>query len=370
VTPTHTTAVPPLEHALEEGWTLPASWYTDAGVAGLERERLFGRAWTYAGPAEWVAEPGSYFAAQIGHVPTAIVRGSDGVLRGFVNVCRHRGHLVVEGTGCRETLQCPYHAWTYDLDGSLRKAPRADREPGFDSSGLSLAPVSVDTWGPFVFVNPDPEAAPLRTALGGLPELVSQSGLDLAAIRFHSHHEWPIEANWKIVMENFLECYHCPTAHPGFSKVIDVHPDAYLLQVHATFSSQIGPIRASALAGNGKAAYSPRGDMSQSQYHFLFPSTTLNIAPGIPNISLERYQPDGLRRTMEVTDYYFGVDASPAEIEELMAWDNQVAEEDVSLVESVQRGLESGLVPQGRLMGASEQLIADFQRRVYESLTA
>ena len=93
--------------------------------------------------------------------PSAVVRGSDGVLRGLVNVCRHRGHLVVEGTGCRETLQCPYHAWTYDLDGSLRRAPRAEREPGFDPTGLSLARVSVDTWGPFVFVNPDPDAAPL-----------------------------------------------------------------------------------------------------------------------------------------------------------------------------------------------------------------
>ena len=317
-----------------------------------------------------MSEPGSYFAAQIGHVPAAVVRGSDGVLRGFVNVCRHRGHLVVEGTGCRETLQCPYHAWTYDLDGSLRRAPRSEREPGFDASGLSLAPVSVDTWGPFVFVNPDVEPAPLHAALGRLPELVAESGLDVGAIRFHSHHEWPIEANWKIVLENFLECYHCPTAHPGFSKIIDVSPDSYLLQVHPTFSSQIGPVRASALAENGNAPYSPLGAVSQSQYHFLFPSTTVNIAPGIPNVSMERYMPDGVGRTIEVTDYYFGVDASTEEIDELMVWDNQVAEEDVSLVQSVQRGLESGAVPQGRLMGASEQLIADFQRRVYESLTS
>ena len=279
-----------------------------AGVLERERERLFARAWTYAGPAEWVAEPGSYFASQIGHIPIAVVRGSDGTLRGLVNVCRHRGHLVVEGIGCRETLQCPYHAWTYNLDGSLRRAPRSEREPGFDSTGLSLAPVSVGTWGPFVFVNPDPDAAPLEAALGGLPAIVAQSGLDVGAIRFHSHHEWPIEANWKIVMENFLECYHCPTAHPGFSKVIDVNPDSYLLQVHATFSSQIGPVRASALAGNGKSGYTPSSELAQSQYHFLFPSTTLNIAPGIPNISLERYIPDGLRRTLEVTDYYFGVD--------------------------------------------------------------
>jgi choline monooxygenase len=360
--------IPTFERSLEDGWTLPASWYTDTTVQALERERIFARAWTYAGPAEWVAEPGSYFAAQIAHVPVAIVRGADGVLRGLVNVCRHRGHLVVEGTGCRETLQCPYHAWTYDLDGALRRAPRSEREPGFDPAGLALAPVSVGTWGPFVFVNPDPDAAPLEAALGRLPEIVAGSGLDLGALRFHSHHEWPLEANWKIVMENFLECYHCPTAHPGFSKVIDVSPDSYLLEVSPTFSSQIGPVRASALEGNGKAAYSPRGDVSQSQYHFLFPSTTMNIAPGIPNISMERYNPSGLRQTLEVTDYYFGVDASTEEIDELVAWDTQVAEEDVSLVQSVQRGLESGAVPQGRLMGTSEKLIADFQRRVHDSL--
>jgi choline monooxygenase len=108
--------------------------------------------------------------------------------------------------------------------------------------------------------------------------------------------------------------------------------------------------------------------VSQSQFHFLFPSTTLNIAPGIPNISVERYVPDGARRTLEVTDYFFGVDAADADIEELIAWDTQVAEEDVSLVQSVQRGLESGAVPQGRLMGESEKLIADFQRRVRDAL--
>jgi choline monooxygenase len=364
------TSIPPLDHPLEEGWTLPASWYTDATVRERERERLFARAWTYAGPAEWVEEPGSYFAAHIGHVPVAIVRGKDGVLRGLVNVCRHRGHLVVEGAGCRETLQCPYHAWTYDLDGTLRRAPRADREPGFDPTGLTLAPVSVDTWGPFVFANPDADAVPLADALGELPALVAESGLDVGAIRFHSHHEWPIEANWKVVMENFLECYHCPTAHPGFSKVIDVSPDAYLLQTHETFSSQVGPVRESALSGNGNAAYLPAGEVVQAQYHFLFPATTFNIAPGIPNISVERYNPEGLRQTMEVTDYYFGADVSDAQIEELVAWDTQVAEEDVSLVQSVQQGLESGAVPQGRLMSQSEQLIADFQRRVHDALVA
>ncbi|HEU5264970.1 MAG TPA: SRPBCC family protein, partial [Gaiellaceae bacterium] len=206
--------------------------------------------------------------------------------------------------------------------------------------------------------------------LGEIPSIVAASGLDIDAIRFHSHHEWPIQANWKVVMENFLECYHCPTAHPGFSKVVDVAPDSYRLQVHPTFSSQVGPVRASALAGNGKASYTPRSDVSQAQFHFLFPTTTVNIAPGIPNLSIERYVPEGPTRTIEVTDYFFGPGVDEAEIDELMAWDNQVAKEDVALVESVQRGLESGAVPQGRLMPESELLIADFQRRVRDALPA
>jgi phenylpropionate dioxygenase-like ring-hydroxylating dioxygenase large terminal subunit len=363
--------IPELDYALEDGWTLPAGWYSDERVLVLECERIFARAWHYAGPLEWVADPGCFFAAQVSHVPMAVVRGADGALRAFVNVCRHRGHLVVAGAGCRSTLQCPYHAWTYDLDGSLRKAPRSEREPGFDPDGLSLLPVSVGTWGPFVFVNPDPEAAPLEHALGELPAIVAESGLDVDTLRFHSHHEWPIASNWKVALENYLECYHCPTAHPGFSKLIDVSPDNYLLRVHETFSSQIGPVRPSVLAGNGKAAaYTPHGPVEQSQYHFVFPATTMNIAPGIANVSLERWVADGPKQTVETTDYYFGPDSSPDEIAELMAWDNQVGEEDVSLVESVQRGLDSGAVPQGRLMRESEQLIADFQRRVHDALLA
>ena len=361
-------AVPPLEHPLEEGWTLPASWYSDAAVAELERERIFARSWQYAGPAEQVAEPGSFMATRAGHIPVVVTRDRDGVVRGFVNVCRHRAYVVARGSGCRETLQCAYHAWTYGLDGSLRKAPRSEREPGFDPADFSLLPVSVDTWGPFLFVNPDPAAPPLPDTLGGLPALVAESGLDLSTLRFHSHHEWPIEANWKVALENYLECYHCPVAHPGFSKVIDVDPDSYALNAAPTFSSQIGPIRASALVGNGSAPYVPVGQVTQAQYHFLWPNTTINIAPGPQNISVERWVPDGTGRTLEATDYWFGADVPSEVVQELLAFDEQVGREDTDLVVSVQAGLESGTVPQGRLMRESEQLIADFQRRLYDAI--
>jgi phenylpropionate dioxygenase-like ring-hydroxylating dioxygenase large terminal subunit len=364
----HATSVPPLDHPLEDGWTLPASWYSDASVAALERERIFARSWQYAGPAEHVAKPGSFATTQAGHIPVVVTRDREGVLRALVNVCRHRASVIARDNGCRETLQCPYHAWTYELDGSLRRAPRSEREEGFDPAEFSLLPVAVDTWGPFLFVNPDACAVPLADVLGELPAIVARSGVDLSTLRLHSHSEWPIEANWKVALENYLECYHCPVAHPGFSKVIDVDPDSYALSASPTFSSQIGPIRASALSGNSSAPYTPMGDVTQSQYHFLGPNTTVNISPGPQNISLERWVPDGTGRTIEATDYWFGADVPAEIVQEVLDFDEQVSREDTDLVVTVQAGLNSGAVSQGRLMRESEQLIADFQRRLYDAI--
>jgi phenylpropionate dioxygenase-like ring-hydroxylating dioxygenase large terminal subunit len=358
-----------LARELEEGWTLPAAWYSDPGVYERERDRIFARSWQYAAPAAKVAEPGSYYATQVGHVPAVVVRTQEEVLRAFANVCRHRGHLVAHGEGRRETLQCPYHAWTYGLDGTLRRAPRCGREAGFEPAGFALLPMAAEEWGPFVFASPDPEAAPLAETLGELPALVPESGVDLGSLRFYDQAEWSIPVNWKLALENYLECYHCPVAHPGFSKVIDVDPDAYELRTTATFSSQFGPVRASALTGNGSAPYDPRGEVTQAQYHFVFPATTINIEPGRTNLSIERWLPVGPRETIEVTDYYFGEDVTEPEARALIAFGTQVALEDAELVKSVQRGLDSGVVPQGRLMLESEKLIGHFQRLTFEALT-
>jgi carnitine monooxygenase subunit len=366
--------IPEIPNPLEEGWTLPAGWYSDDGVRALEQDRIFARTWQYAGRTDQVRDAGSYFVTQAGHIPILVVRGREGVLRAFVNVCRHRGHPVASGEGCRETLQCPYHAWTYDLDGSLRKAPRSEREPGFDASGLSLRRVSVETWGPFVFVNPDPEAPALAETLGELPGLIAESGVELGALRFHSHDEWQINSNWKVAVENFLECYHCPVAHPGFSKVIDTDPDAYVLNVSPGYSSQVGRIRPSALTGNGqernKPPYVPRGVVTQAQYHLIWPNTTISIEAGPMNLAIERWVPTSLRTTAEVTDYFFGENVEEQQAQEVIEFGNQVGMEDLALCESVQAGLDSRMVTQGRLMSQSEQLIHDFQKKVAAALGA
>jgi phenylpropionate dioxygenase-like ring-hydroxylating dioxygenase large terminal subunit len=333
--------------------TYPWSWYSDAETARLEQERIFSRAWQYVGHAGQVAEAGDFFTARAGRIPVVVTRAEDGKTRAFVNVCRHRGSTVAEGTGNRKTLQCPYHAWTYGLDGRLRAAPRAD----FDLSELQLVPVRLESWGPFLFVNPAEDAQPLAQTLGEVPAQVDEI-LDVDALQFHHRAEWSVEANWKLVSENFLECYHCAVAHPGFTELVDVSPDAYRLEEHRWFSSQFGPAR---VAGDG--------ELPRSQFHFVWPNTGINIFPGRPNLSIGPIMPAGPERTERVLDYFFGADVDERWIAELLELDDQIGREDRALVERAQRGVAAGAIVSGRLVGESERLVAHFQSLVREFLT-
>ena len=343
--------------------TLPWSWYSDPAVHRVEQERIFRRAWQYVGHTAQLAGPGSFVARQAGAIPVVVVRGSDGELRAFVNVCRHRGSLLVEGTGKRASIQCPYHAWTYALDGSLRQAPRSDREPGFDASQLGLVPLALDTWGPLVFVNPDRDAAPLAETLGELPDLVRSAGIDLDALEHRLHVEYELDANWKIAAENFLECYHCAVAHPTLAKFLDVSMDGYRLETSRLFSSQFAPVRE-----NGRGPYDATGSIERGQFHFLWPNLKLNIEPGPPNLSLGPLVPDGPGRTRGFFDYLFAPDVSDEWVREFVAFDDEVGAEDKVLVERVHRGLASGALEGGFLLGESEQLIAHFDALVRQAL--
>ena len=287
---------------IADGRTIPFDWYSDPAVLRLERERIFRRTWQYAGRADQVAEPGAFFTCDLAGIPIVVVRDDQGGLRAFLNVCRHRGSLVCEGEGKRASLQCPYHAWTYGLDGSLRAAPRSELVPGFDKESLGLVSAAVDSWGPFVFVNPDADAEPLADTLGELPALVAASGVDLGSLRFlkrASGDEYA--ANWKVCSENFLECYHCQVAHPGFSKVVDVSVDAYVLEESRMFSTQYGPVREA-----WKGDFDPRGPIERGQFHFLWPNLTLNMMPGQPNLSIGPIVPTGPETTTRFLDYFVG----------------------------------------------------------------
>jgi phenylpropionate dioxygenase-like ring-hydroxylating dioxygenase large terminal subunit len=226
-----------------------------------------------------------------------------------------------------------------------------------------------ETWGPLAFVNADPDAAPLADTLGEVPDLVASSGLDLTSLRLRERVEWEIPANWKVAIENYLECYHCAVAHPGFSKVIDVDPDAYLLRSHGVCSTQFGPVRESARSGKGPGPYVPEGPVHQAQYHFVWPNTTINVEAGPMNMSVDITRPAGAERTIGFTDYYFAEDVSEETARSIIEFASQVGSEDAALVESVQRGLSSGMIPHGRLLLSSEHLIQHFQNLVFEALT-
>jgi choline monooxygenase len=353
---------------LDQGITLPFDWFSDPEIFRLEQRRVFADSWLYAGVLDWAAEPGQFFTTRAGLVPVVVVRDEDGNLNAFVNICRHRATEVAEGRGKRMSLQCPYHAWTYGLDGCLRTAPRSELEPEFDKAEFGLVPVGVDTWGPFVFVNRNLDAPPLAHYLGRLPQIVADAGIDFGRMRFHDHAESEIAANWKAVVENYLECYHCPTAHPSFSRVIDVSPETYALTSDEWFSSQVSRTRAGAERENGGLPYNPVGPVAEAHFHWLWPTFTINVLPGAPNLSAFYFIPLAPDRTLAVSDSFYGDEVSEEEIAALNEFGNQVFAEDQGLVESIQRAAASGGLAEGRLMLSSERLIQHFQRLVERTL--
>ncbi|MGZ4333545.1 MAG: SRPBCC family protein [Gaiellaceae bacterium] len=192
----------------------------------------------------------------------------------------------------------------------------------------------------------------LEEHLGDLPEILARD-IDLDGLVFHSRVEFGADANWKIVVENFLECYHCPTAHPSFSEEVDVHPDRYLLEAHPTFCAQYASLKKTGERG---------------QFHLVYPNTAVNVFPGPPNLSIGPVLPSRTGRTERHLDYFFAPDVDPGWREGFYAFDDQVGQEDLALVESVHRGMRSGMLERGRLLLASEPLLAAFQRYVADAL--
>jgi len=288
-----------LEQSLQAGYTLPAEWYTDPAVFALERNRIFRHSWQYVGLTEQLTNPGDFFTTRIGDVPLVLTRDQDGQIHAFVNVCRHRGsELVLAECGQRQTLQCHYHAWTYNLDGALRAAPGSKDEPDFDPSQYALIAVPVETWGSFLFVNLDRNAQSLATVLGELPQLTAASGIRLNDIRRRVHRTYDIAANWKVVVDNYLECYHCPVAHKSFSDLIDVNN--YTVTEYDHFSVKGGALRQSAQDGKSQGLYATSGEVTAGFYAYLWPNFTLNIYPGPGNVSLNLFLPVDVNRTVAI----------------------------------------------------------------------
>jgi phenylpropionate dioxygenase-like ring-hydroxylating dioxygenase large terminal subunit len=355
--------------ALDRGESLPARWYTDPLVTEQEIAHVFRKAWNYIGPLSQLRNVGDYIAGCAGGVPVVVIR-NETRLAGFVNVCRHRRHEVMKGRGNAKVMQCRYHAWTYDLAGCLKAAPRSAGEPNFRPEDLPLLPVRAEALGPFVFVNLDREAAPVHSYFGPLLDIIAGSGIGLDTLELYQREDWRSHANWKTMLENYLECYHCAVAHPSFSAAIDVRQQNYSLSAHGWFSSQLGQVRPSALAGKSRVEiYDVGGEVTQSQYHLLWPNLTISINPGFPNLSIDVWSPDGPNATKGFSEQYFGPGVTEEFALELIAFNNEVGAEDDVLTDSVQRGLLGGLPDRGRLLTNSEHLLVHFQKLIVNAVT-
>ena len=209
--------------------SLDARYYTDPAIFAQEMKGLLARTWQFAGHASAVPNPGDYFAFQIAGESLFAIRGRDGVVRAFYNVCQHRAHELVSGTGSTRVVVCPYHAWTYELTGELRAGPNIKSVPGFDKSKICLTEVRCEDFNGFLFVNLDPDAAPMEEWFPGvraeLAEYVPQIA-DLAPLEWV---EIPEKCNWKVSVENYSECYHCPINHKTFAEGV-IKPETYDIQ--------------------------------------------------------------------------------------------------------------------------------------------
>ena len=335
--------------------TLPYRWYTDPRVAEIERERIFRGTWQYAGHLGELDGPASFFPTRTGGLPVVVTRDADDTLRAFVNVCRHRGALVATGPAKRGTLQCPYHAWTYGLDGALRAAPRSDLEPCFDKDALGLLPVSVDTWGPFVFVNPDPDAEPLAVALGDLPEVVAGHGLDVDALEFRRRYPVRAARTGRSRSRTTSSATTARSTIRGSSR--RRRPRAAPRdRADAPEPVQPGP--------PGPSPAARRARRAAGQFHMLLPNMKFNVSPGRPNLSIGPLWPVAPDRCRGLLDYFFAPGVSEEWLAEFPPWDFQVGAEDIALVEGVQAGAASGALADGRLLEVTEGLIAAFQAYV------
>jgi len=205
--------------------------YTDAARFEREQERIFRRTWQFAGHVSQLERPGDYFALELHGRSLFCVKDREGVVRAFYNACRHRAHQLVEGSGHARALVCPYHAWTYELDGRLRAAPGASRTPGFDRSRICLTPARSEIVGGFVFVNLDPDAAPMEAWYPGIANALAEYVPHPERLRAACTREVVERCNWKVSVENYSECYHCRLNHPTFSNGV-VEADSYHIIPH------------------------------------------------------------------------------------------------------------------------------------------
>lgn len=345
---------------LEDASTLPAAFYTDPRLADLEDE-MFARTWHFAARADELVHPGDFVTTRIGKEPIVLVRGDDGVLRGFLNVCRHHAAEVMSGCGRAAQLRCPYHGWTYGTDGALRGVTDFQGVRGFDRAESGLVPVDVDVLEPFVFVRVVRGGGSLTDHFGTLARELAPLGP--GGLHFVERREWELRCNWKVFVDNYLDGgYHVPHLHHGLAGVLDYA--GYTIENGERHCVQSCPMKASA-----DPAWRSVRTGDRARYFWLYPNFMINAYAGTIDTNL--VVPLGVDRTRVIFDFYFA-DASEGASERNRASIEAgriVQEEDIAVCESVQRGLASRAYGAGRLSARREAGEHLFHRLLHGALS-
>ncbi|MFZ0867893.1 MAG: aromatic ring-hydroxylating dioxygenase subunit alpha [Candidatus Sulfotelmatobacter sp.] len=342
------------DHApLSQASTIPAAWYVDPRIAELERLSVFSRTWQLVARTEQVKTPGQFVSTFVAGEPVVVVRGSDGALRAFYNVCRHHAAAVVtEPCGQASLLHCPYHGWNYGLDGSLKGMPEFEGVENFDRAQNGLVAIRVETWECFVFINLDNHASPLAEFLGGLVQRMDPLGI--GKLHYFDRRTYNINCNWKVFVDNYLDGgYHVPHLHKGLNSVLDYKQ--YTIENEGRYCLQSSPMVSSDTdAATGAAR---KGD--RAWYFWQHPNLMINCYEGYMDTNL--VLPVDVDHCHVIFDFYFGdiSDARREYNEQSVNVGNRVQEEDLGICEDVQRGLKSRAYRAGRLSvhrEAGEQL--------------
>ena len=348
---------------LAEAATPPSSWYVDPRILDLELRTVFARSWQVVGRAEQVREPGQYITCELAGEPILVARGNDGVLRGFFNVCRHHAATVMmQAEGKTQTFRCPYHGWTYNLDGALVVTPEFAGVRNFDRSTNGLVPVQSALWEGLVFVKLSPEGPALEDFLGrGIDQQMRQ--LSMEKLRWMERRTYMLNCNWKVFVDNYLDGgYHVPNIHRGLNSVLD--PTKYTIETGDRFCLQSSPI--STEKADEQTAAVRGGD--RALYYWIYPNLMINWYAGVMDTNLVCAR--GVDRTEVIFDFYFA-DASKTSEEPnraSIAVSERIQAEDVAICESVQRGLASRSYTAGRLSVRREAGEHLFHKLLYADL--
>ncbi|WP_367109586.1 aromatic ring-hydroxylating dioxygenase subunit alpha [uncultured Psychrobacter sp.] len=353
----------------DNAYTLPKTFYTSKSVFEKEKEAIFTKSWICVGHISEVANPNDYFTRKIVGENIIVVRGKDAVLRAFYNVCPHRGHELLTGSGkAKNVITCPYHAWTFKLNGSLALARNCENVENFDKEAFSLMPLKAEEHAGFIFINMDDDAGSVAEQLPGFAERLNEACPEVKDLKLAARFVTETAANWKVIVDNYMECYHCGPAHPGFSDSVQV--DKYWHTIHENWTLQFGYARSS----EKSFKLDPSVVEPSFSGFWVWPCTMLNVNPGGDYMTVIYELPVDEETTLQNYEIYFLNEELTQKQKDLIEWYKHVFRpEDLNLVESVQRGLKSrGYRGQGRIMtdrqrsGISEHGMVYFQGLVAE----